>query len=154
MLSSLLEPLRPLTQSGRVLVMCTAMSVLCGISMAAWMLTSMARNGGYAFMGGIAFDVFCLGPTMTALVLVPIATIAGIVTVVHSCTPRGGWWMLAGMVVVMATPWLMIGATVLTGGELTGWEMVTVFYAVPAGAIVAAVGLVKFFAGHRQQVTS
>lgn len=137
--------LSPLPWSARVLTVCSGITVLCGLSVAGWMLTSMALNGGNAQLGGIAFDFFALWPTLTAIVLIPVGLVAGLVTLARSCTPPGGRWMMAGHAAAIALPWLMVGIQLLAGQELTGWEGVAVFFAVPLSGLIIVAGLVKFY---------
>ena len=109
------------------------------------MITSMVSHNGYAEVGGLGFHALVLWPILISIVLVPIGLVAGLVTLVRSCTPPGGWWMMAGHVTAMAAPWIAIGLLVLTGSELTGWEGLFIIPAVILGGAMGAVGLFFFY---------
>lgn len=53
--------------------------------------------------------------------------------------------MMAGHAAAIALPWLMVGIQLLAGQELTGWEGVAVFFAVPLSGLIIVAGLVKFY---------
>ena len=121
-----------------VLVVASLPSVLCAGSVAAYTLPQLVTRG--VVQVGSGFETMVVFPTLFGLVFSLVAAAAGVILLARGERRPPAVTVAAGQLLVwVLTATLVLWATVAPG---TGWELFGMTYALIAGQVVVAAGLI------------